>query len=408
MFKISSIKKQTSVLMLSIVSLITACNAVPDHHNKQTIEKDNQKTQNVQAGFSTETLSVGHGNEVPRYFTLDEKGRAALKNHDQAVNIFTPKFFLRDPYIMLGPDNYYYLTNTRLANILGGGKYDYLNEGVEIWRSKNLADWELLGVPVRLKQLSNLDAMLEKLKNKQHNNGKPLLWAPELHYIDNKWYITHTSNAQQAVLWVADDVMGPYKEAISASKFGHRHDPTLYQNHDGKNYLLYRAIEAVEMTENWDDFIGKPWKINPADRKIGHEGTYVIKIDDTYVIFGTAWSTDKMRHGSYNLYYVTAKSIKGPYSKRKWVGRFLGHGTPFQDKQGRWWITAFTNGKYVPFKQLMQQSRQDDKAYTMTPTGAMLVPVEIYKDANGEVKFNVKDNRFKYPGPEEVQQFSIE
>lgn len=354
--------------------------------------------------FSKEMITPEHGSAVPKSFSLKKEDRKHLKNHDKAVNIFRG-MFLRDPYIMKGPDGYFYYTGTRLAKILGGGKHDYLNEGVEIWRSKNLADWELLGVPVKLGMLSNIDAFAKHAAGRKHNQGKALLWAPELHYLNNKWYITHTTNAQRAVLWEADEVMGPYKELMGTDAFGHRHDPTLFQDDDGKNYLLYAATNIIELNRDLSAYVGKKKKAWPSDRKIGHEGTYVIKHDDKYVLFGTAWSTDKKRQGSYNLYYTTSDNILGPYNERKWVGRFLGHGTPFQDHQGRWWMTAFMNGTYVPYDKLIQQKDQGDIAYTGTKDGAMLVPMEIYTDASGEVRFKVKDRRFATPGPEEAQQF---
>lgn len=358
----------------------------------------------TEVGFSKEKILPAQGNPVAKYFTLDVEGRDALAKHDRAVHLFKG-MWLRDPYIMQGPDGYFYYTGTRLDRILGGAKYDFKNEGVEIWRSKNLADWELLGVPVRLGQLSNIDIIEQRAAARKHNNGKALLWAPELHYFDGKWYITHTSNVQRAAIWVADDVMGPYKETMPAEEFGHHHDPTLFKDDDGRNYLLWRATDIIKMNQDFSAFIGKKKSIHPSDRKIGHEGVYMMKVGKKYVLLGTAWSTDKMRHGSYNMYYTTADSPMGPFSERKWLGRFLGHGTPFQDKQGRWWITAFANGKYTPYDELMQQERQDDKAYTGTPNGAMLVPLEMWTDETGEVRFKVKDRRFATPGPEEVQQF---
>ncbi|MCM2678510.1 family 43 glycosylhydrolase [Echinimonas agarilytica] len=354
--------------------------------------------------FSSEMVVPKQGAAVPKSFSLNKVDREHLKNHDKAVQIFSG-MFLRDPYIMKGPDGYFYYTGTRLDRVLGGAKYDYKNEGVEIWRSKNLADWELLGVPVKLGMLSNIDAFAKHAATRKHNQGKALLWAPELHYLNNKWYITHTTNSQRAVLWVADNVMGPYQELMGTEKFGHRHDPTLFQDDDGKNYMLYAATDILQLNSELSAFQGQKKKAWPSDRKIGHEGTFVIKHEDKYVLFGTAWSTDKPRKGTYNLYYATADNILGPYSERKWVGRFLGHGTPFKDSQGRWWMTAFKNGTYVPYDDLMLQNDQGDDAYTGTQSGAMLVPMEIDTDETGEVRFTVKDYRFATPGPEEVQQF---
>lgn len=357
------------------------------------------------SGFSAEKIVPGQGNSVAKYYSADASERLDLKNHDKAVNIFKG-MWLRDPYIYKGPDGYFYYTGTRLDRILGGAKYDHANEGVEIWRSKNLADWELLGVPVRLSMLSEFDDLVELASKKPHNEGKALLWAPEIHSFDGKWYITHTTNSQRAALWVANNPEGPYKELIGIGKFGHRHDPSLYQDDDGRNYLLYRATDIIEMKKDFSGFIGKKQEIKPSDRKIGHEGTYMIKVGKKYVVFGTAWSTDKMRHGTYNLYYTTSDNIMGPYSERKWVGRFLGHGTPFKDNQGRWWMTAFTNGKYLEYDTLMAQDTQADKAYTGTKNGAMLVPMDVWTDEKGEVRFKVKDYRFATPGPEEVQSFN--
>ena len=214
---------------------------------------ESPKASKADVGFSKQQITPEHGNAVSKYYTLDDKGRKALANHNEAVQIFDG-IFLRDPYIMQGPDGYFYYTGTRLDKILGGGKFDYLNEGVEIWRSPNLADWELLGVPVRCKDLPWVEALKAKLDGKKHNDGKPLLWAPELHYFDGKWYITHTSNAQQAVTWVADDVMGPYKETMPEMKMGHRHDPTFFKDDDGRNYLLYRATDIIEINKDFSGF----------------------------------------------------------------------------------------------------------------------------------------------------------
>ena len=63
---------------------------------------------------------------------------------------------------------------------------------------------------------------------------------------------------------------------------------------------------------------------------------------------GTAWSTDQSRKGSYKLYYSTADKITGPCGPRKFAGRFLGHGTPFQTRDGKWWCTAFFNANVPP------------------------------------------------------------
>ncbi|RDV29370.1 beta-xylosidase [Alteromonas aestuariivivens] len=337
-------------------------------------------------------------------FHLQAEARKSLIKHDSAVHLAFPNF-IRDPYIILGPDNFYYLTGTRLHHITGGAAENYRQEGVEIWRSPNLADWELLGVPYRLGQLPWVEKFNNNLAELGRQHQTPLLWAPELHWLDNRWYITHTTNAQQAVIVASDNIMGPYKETTEPAALGHRHDPSLFRDTDGQSYLLYRACELIKMENQFSTIKGDPIVISPSDRKIGHEGCYLIRHAGKYIMLGTAWSTDSMRKGSYNLYYTTADNIQGPYGKRQWLGRFLGHGTPFKDKNGNWWMTAFLNGKYISHESLTALENQHDNAYTINPQGTTLVPFELSTDPDGNIVFTIKDARYRDPGPEEVQQF---
>ena len=80
---------------------------------------------------------------------------AGLKSHDRALYI--KQGWIRDPYITLGPDDFFYLTGTTPNpkdpreqtdpyNVgLGGGSV--VGTTVQVWRSKDLIDWEYLGTP---------------------------------------------------------------------------------------------------------------------------------------------------------------------------------------------------------------------------------------------------------------------
>ena len=111
---------------------------------------------------------------------------------------------------------------------------------------------------------------------------------------------------------------------------------------------------------------------------------------------------------SYNLYYAVADQITGPYSERKFVGRFLGHGTPFQDKAGRWWCTAFYNAN-KPTIDGAEAAKMDlsDTAYTINKQGLTLVPLEVRLDGD-DLIIRAKDPHYRYPGAEEVQQFDLD
>ncbi|MEH0152893.1 family 43 glycosylhydrolase [Limibacter armeniacum] len=332
-----------------------------------------------------------------------------IKKHSQAVHVLDD-VWMRDPFITLAPNGYYYLSCTRK-----NAYYPDSLPAMQFFRSKDLMDWEDLGVQWKAKETEWGNMLYERAKTFKkkktllapdvHGVG-PMIWAPEIHFINGKWVIVTTSNLQRASLFISkgDKLEGPFEEPFGVD-FGHRHDPSIFM--DGNTpWLVYRCAEMIQLTDDLRGFVGEPIKAGPSDRKMGHEGCYITKVEDKYVLWGTAWSTDEMRHGTYNLYYCTADKVTGPYGPRKFAGRFLGHGTPFKDKDGQWWSTAFLNGEYIPAEVVAQQGTDANIATTINKQGLTLVPMDIEME-NGEVVVKVLDKHYASPGEEEVQQFSL-
>jgi arylsulfatase len=193
------------------------------------------------------------------------------------------------------------------------------------------------------------------------------------------------------------------------AKIQRRHDPSLFKDDDGTWWLIWGATSIAPLKPDFSDFASKPVKIGPsgATAAMGHEGCLIQKIHGKYVLFGTGWSTGGMRRGSYNLYYAVADKITGPYSERKFAGRFLGHGTPFTDKQGRWWCTAFYNANVPPVSREGIQTRDiGDTAKTINQRGTTLVPMDVRLLDDGELHIRAKDPDYANPGPDEAQKFS--
>lgn len=185
-----------------------------------------------------------------------------------------------------------------------------------------------------------------------------------------------------------------------------KHNPSLFQNDDGTWYLLWANTLIAPVKVDFKGLAEKPKRIDPSDRVIGHEGATIRKIGEKYVHFGTAWSTDNMRKGSYNLYYCTADAVTGPYGPRQFARRFLGHGTLFQDKQDRCWRTAFCNTNVLPVDDTdIQNTDVGQYAKTINEKGMTIVPLQVDILPDGEIFIRAKDSRYRNPGPDEAEFF---
>lgn len=327
-----------------------------------------------------------------------------INAHNRAVHIFDD--WMRDPFITIAPDGSYYLTMTQHGDTIDGRAV--VSAGAAYYKSEDLVKWDFAGYFYDiLRDAENATEYIDKWEEKRANGLKdPLkLWAPEFHFINGKWNILHTSNVGigNLVSTRGDKLSGPYKGWNE--KFGRQHDPTIFQDDDGSCWLVSRCTQIQKLNKDLTAFDGPPMNISPSNRKMGHEGAYIIKFEGKYVLFGTAWSGDVLRHGTYNLYYAVADKLEGLYGERQFAGRFLGHGTPFKDKQGRWWCTAFYNANTPTMTR--EESRTLDvseTAYTLNKQGLTLVPLEI-KMVDGKVKVWTKDPDYREPGKEEIQQF---
>ena len=342
--------------------------------------------------------------------------QTGLAGHGRAL--FVLDGWIRDPYVILGPDDHYYLTGTTPLPNEPREQSDPYNTGLgegsivgwqaRVWRSRNLIDWKEVDDAYSLKDgiwFKDRPETFEKT-----DIGQWRLWAPELHWLGDRWALVHTSpspvKGANLSLTKGMKVGGPWSNPMgTAIKL--RHDPSLFKDDDGTWWMIWGATSIAPLKKDFSGFAGKPVDIKPSGdaAKMGHEGCLIQKIHGKYVLFGTGWSTGKMRRGSYNLYYAVADKITGPYSERKFAGRFLGHGTPFKDRDGRWWCTAFYNANIPPISREGIRKRDiGHTAQTINQRGTTLVPLDVRVD-DGELIIRAKDPDYANPGPDETQSF---
>tara|TARA_B100000927_G_scaffold26389_3_gene19805 strand:+ start:5104 stop:8166 length:3063 start_codon:yes stop_codon:yes gene_type:complete len=364
---------------------------------------------------------ISAGGEPPAVATVMDRVQleAGFKSHDRAL--FVKEGWIRDPYISRGRDDWFYLTGTTPnpgdpreqsdPYNTGLGKQSLVGWKAQVFRSRDLIDWESIGTPFSLKDGIWYEADRAAFDDSDLKQWR--LWAPELHWVGemNRWALVHTSpyplKKANLAISSSDKISGPWENPMGTA-IERRHDPSLFKDDDNTWWLIWGATTIAPLKPGFTDFASEPVNIHPEGNteKMGHEGCLIMKIEGKYVLFGTGWSTHMGRRGSYNLYYATADQITGPYSERKFAGRFLGHGTPFQDNEGRWWCTAFYNGNVPPVSRVGIQDRDlSDTAQTINQRGTTLVPLEVKLKENGELYIRAKDPDYATVGPDEAQLF---
>lgn len=338
-----------------------------------------------------------------------------LKSRDRALYILED--WIRDPFITLGPDDFYYLTGTTYnendprekpdPQNVGLGAQGAVGDTVRLWKSRDLASWEYLGV-------------IYDLKNDcPYTPPGDRLWAPEVHWVPQmkRWALVHCPREISSLaLSAGPELKGPWTHPMGTA-LKTRHDPSIIK--DGDTWWMLSGNTVVEpLTADFSHFTAAATRIDPSGSRtnsqgqvksiIGHEGATMIKVGGKYVHFGTAWSTDLGRKGSYNLYYCISDTITGPYGPRRFAGRFLGHGTPFQTRDGQWWCTAFCNANVPPLpREGIERRDLSDRAYTINQRGTTIVPLEVKVLPDGDVAIRALDPAYATPGPDEAQKFEI-
>ena len=183
--------------------------------------------------------------------------------------------WIRDPYIILGPDDTYYLTGTTPLPGDPREESDPYNTGLgqgsivgwkaQIWRSRNLIDWEKIKAPYSLEDGIWFD---DKPKSFEKTDiGQWRLWAPELHWLGDRWALVHTSpspvKGANLSLTKGVEVKRSWSNPMG-NKIKRRHDPSLFEDDDGTWWMVWGATKIAPLNADFSDFAGKAVDIGPS------------------------------------------------------------------------------------------------------------------------------------------------
>lgn len=323
--------------------------------------------------------------------------------------------WLRDTFVKLGNDGYYYLTGT--IGLEGKTTARDLSPGLRMWRSLDLKTWEDLGFVWKLEEDATWQSEFaivpkgQKVDLNQNIIGEKrrTLWAPEIHYIKSQetYFVVacmpeNPSGGGSYILKsTSGKAEGPYVniEGNSEGPLFPRIDGSLFEDEDGSVYFIGHNHDIAKMKDDMSGFAEplrtfNETKYNPEPYI---EGAYVVKEGGKYHLIQAIWSvkqpdgifsynggnpykTKEEREAnlySYDVVVSSSDNIYGPYSERYTVATGGGHNNFFKDKEGKWWSTMFGN----PRGDLME------RPFT---TRAAIFPIKYEND-----KFKIDSAKFE-------------
>jgi beta-xylosidase len=224
-----------------------------------------------------------------------------------------------DPAVIKAKDGYWYAYGTT----------DPLREGerelhtIPVSRSTDLVNWEYVG-----------DAFDEPTEVPWADDDAAL-WAPDIRYIDGTYYMyyvvtqtTVTPERDDNAIGVATapTPTGPWTdsgEPVVGPRRGNggflwTFDPNEFTDSDGARYLYYGSynggVFVTELSEDGTRAVGEPTRVAIDNR---YEGSYVLKRDGFYYLFGSSANCCAGPTTGYSVYVGRSQSPRGPFLDRE-------------------------------------------------------------------------------------------
>lgn len=255
---------------------------------------------------------------------------------------------IRDTSICMGPDGVYYLTGTT-----GYPDWWAVTGDIKIWKSNDLINWTPVITEPRLRSsVWNIDrdGTWQKKINIRDNAPFRPMWAPEIHYINETFWITYCIPrlGNGLLKSISGKAEGPYVDAlIKDEPLSKEIDASLFQDDDGKVYFVCGDGKIALMNDDLSGITEDFKLLKPTNYKhVGFEGAFLFKKDERYYMAAADFVD-----GDYHCFIASSPNVYGPYGERYLAVPHGGHNMFFKDKIGTWWSTFFGNNQNAPFRE---------------------------------------------------------
>lgn len=215
-----------------------------------------------------------------------------------------------DPYVLKYNDKYY---------LYGTGG----NDGIKVYQSDDMVNWS-----------AAVGATRGYALHKDYVWGTKWFWAPEVYYIDGKFYMFYSAEEEISVA-ESNSPLGPFAQSAINKKPFHTDikeiDTHLFIDDNGKKYLYF--VRFTNGNEIWvaelnDDLrsikentlvrcfgASQTWEKSTLEPYAGskvNEGPFVLKHNGWYYL---TYSANHYQNPNYGVGYATSKSPLGPWTK---------------------------------------------------------------------------------------------
>jgi hypothetical protein len=271
---------------------------------------------------------------------------------------------LRDPSVCRGPGDVYYLTGSVCTvgepqeNAFWENAF-WENDGVYMWKSKDLETWEPMGCVMVLKdqpyELYGPYRWLHKVQVLPDRYGEKRLYgvdAPEVHYARDTFWLTISMVRQGTAVMrsTSGKAEGPYELVDLLSTRGE--DPSMCAAGEDIWWTFGEGYVTKLVTT-------KPGKHTPRGRKetmalqprpqlvrpqagedgvplcVGERGAFLVEADGKFHLLATEQVIGPDNKVRWDTFVATADKPLGPYGKRRLLIPGGGPATVFRHADGR-------------------------------------------------------------------------
>jgi hypothetical protein len=261
---------------------------------------------------------------------------------------------IRDAQVCRGPDGTYYLTGTTGDDaFLRPGPEAWLRSpGIQVFKSTDLRHWQSLGWVWTFERDGTWNKAFGTFGGRGPARG---IFAPEIHYLKGKFWLVYSVNHTTAShrfgigLACADRPEGPWREMSPERPLTDGFDPNLFEDDDGKVYLLKHGGEISELSADMTRLITPPRHLAAENfPSVGYEGVCLFKHEGHYYLTAAEWNVHADGTQSYDSMAAVSTNLFGPYGPRQCALRFGGHNGYFKDKIGNLFATVWCYPDHDP------------------------------------------------------------